>query len=213
MEYIFNDCVIFKDNEGLRFKRQVQVVAPMSVLQAGVLVELIKAQGKPVHRDYLLEHVWEENGYLASNNSLNHNIGYLRKALKKCGICEAIITVHRVGFKLNKAVDVQVCFPELVFPPQSEDASNNTGEHFLPKVSRWNSTQGESLGKQWASLWKWMNKKKFAFLLYALMPPAVILIVTVFYVLRPVAEARHYVAMVDACKTRTVYHFGDDQKK
>ncbi|WP_431222723.1 winged helix-turn-helix domain-containing protein [Serratia sp. L9] len=110
MEYIFNDCVIFKDNEGLRFKQHVQVAAPMSVLQAGILVELIKVQGKPVHRDDLLESVWEKNGYPASNNSLNHNIGYLRKALKQCGINEAIITVHRVGFKLSKAVDVQVFF-------------------------------------------------------------------------------------------------------
>ncbi|MFZ1874693.1 MAG: winged helix-turn-helix domain-containing protein, partial [Chania sp.] len=82
MEYIFNDSVVFKETEGLRYKQQDQVAITMSILQAGVLAELVKAHGKPVHRDELLRCVWEKNGYLASNNSLNHNIGFLRKSLK-----------------------------------------------------------------------------------------------------------------------------------
>lgn len=46
MEYIINDSVIFKETEGLRYKDQAHSAIQLSVLQSGVLAEIIKAQGR-----------------------------------------------------------------------------------------------------------------------------------------------------------------------
>ncbi|OKP21416.1 transcriptional regulator [Serratia fonticola] len=156
MEYILNDSVIFKETEGLRYKQQAQVAIPMSILQAGVLAELVKAHGKPVHRDELLDRVWERNGYLASNNSLNHNIGFLRKSLKDCGINDAIITVHRVGFKLEKMVDVKV-YRTKVESHKNNNLCDNSSENEM--ISH--QSIALPLNKQWRPFGKGRQKKDF----------------------------------------------------
>lgn len=209
MEYIFNDCVIFKETEGLRYKRQVQAAVPMSVLQAGVLIELIKAQGQPVHRDELLEHVWERNGYPASNHSLNHNIGYLRKALKDCGIDEAIITVHRVGFKLNQAVDVQAWRSDSEL--FSESDNNNIRDNTLPNECEGEQPQTALLNKRSWNFPQMMRKKKFSSFIYVLVSMALILAAAACYLLRPATETRYYVGAVMGCKTYSVNQLADSQ--
>lgn len=209
MEYIFNDSVIFKETEGLRYKQQVQATVPMSALQAGVLIELIKAQGEPVRRDDLLDHVWEKNGYPASNHSLNHNIGFLRNALKNTGIYEAIITVHRVGFKLSNEVDVQIWQPE----PEllSEGENNNAGDNFLPNESDSRQSQIKPLNKRCWRLPRMMQKKNFSCFVYALVPMVLILAAAAGYFLRPAAETRYYVATVMGCKTYSVGQLANSQ--
>lgn len=212
MEYIFNDSVIFKDTEGLRYKQQIQAMLPMSVLQAGVLTELIKAQGKPVHRDDLLDLVWEKNGYPASNNSLNHNIGFLRKSLQNFGINDAIITVHRVGFKLSQELDVRICQSGTVFLAEGEDGINNLSDCFAANEIVKHLTQQLPLNKRWRRLRRMMQKMKLTFFVYTLMLPALFLIAVAVYLQSPAAETLHYVATVRGCKTYSVYHLDDNQK-
>lgn len=209
MEYIFNDCVIFKETEGLRYKQQVQATVPMSALQAGVLIELIKAQGEPVRRDDLLDHVWEANGYPASNHSLNHNIGFLRNALKKIGIDEAIITVHRVGFKLSNEVDVQIWQPESAL--LSEGDNNNASDNYLSNEGGVPQQQIKPLNKRWWCLRQIMQKKKLSCFIYALVPMLLILVAAAGYFLRPAAETRYYVATVMGCKTYSVNQLANSQ--
>lgn len=209
MEYIFNDCVIFKETEGLRYKQQVQATVPMSALQAGVLIELIKAQGEPVRRDDLLDHVWEKNGYPASNHSLNHNIGFLRNALKSIGINEAIITIHRVGFKLSTEVDVQIWQPE----PElfSEGENNNVSDNSLPNESDRSQLQIKPANKRRRCLRQMMQKKKLSCFIYALVPIVLILVAAAWYFLRPATETRYYVATVMGCKTYSVNQLANSQ--
>lgn len=193
----------------MRYKQQVQAVVPLSVLQAGVLTELIKAQGKPVHRDELLDHVWEKNGYPASNHSLNHNIGYLRKALKDSGIDEAIITVHRVGFKLNQTVEVQAWKTES--GSFSEPDNNNVSDDFSPNNIEILQPQVSPLNKRWWRLPPMMQKTKLSGSIYTLLPMLLILMAAGGYMFRPAAETRFYVATVMGCKTFSVNQLANSQ--
>ncbi|MFC0226294.1 winged helix-turn-helix domain-containing protein [Serratia aquatilis] len=212
MEYIFNDSVVFKETEGLRYKHQDQVAIPMSILQAGVLAELVKAHGKPVHRDELLEHVWEKNGYLASNNSLNHNIGFLRKSLKDCGINDAIITVHRVGFKLEKMVDVKVYRQEVDLYENTEN--NNVGDKIHANETIAHPPTRLLLNKPWRRFRQTMLKNRSPLFLYigggVLL--AFLLVLAVFNFLKPTGESPSYVSTVAGCKIYSVYQIDNGQK-
>lgn len=212
MEYIFNDNVIFKVTEGLRYKQQNQVAIPMSILQAGVLAELIKAQGKPVHRDELLDRVWENNGYSASNNSLNHNIGFLRKSLKDCGVNDAIITVHRVGFKLEKMIDVKVYRQEIELTEISEN--NNGSDKFPANEIVKHPSITLSLNKQWWLFWQTMKKVRSLFFFYICVGVllALLIAVTVFNFFKPAEETTNYVSTVAGCRIYSVYQIDNGQK-
>ncbi|VEJ55017.1 winged helix-turn-helix domain-containing protein [Pragia fontium] len=213
MEYIFNDSVIFNESGGLRFKHKTQPAISMTVIQAGILIELIKAQSKPVHRNDLLDKVWEDNGYPASNNSLNHNIGFLRKTLKDYGINDAIITVHRVGFKLNKAVDVNVYHSDATL-----FVAEGGNEHgVLSSID--DATEIESKArtllrpKRWLGLGLWQTgqQKKWG-LLIAMLLPLLLFVMVIFYQAKPVTKTQHYLATIMGCKTYTVEPVDESQQ-
>lgn len=209
MEYILNDSVIFKETEGLRYKQQAQVAIPMSILQAGVLAELVKAHGKPVHRDELLDRVWERNGYLASNNSLNHNIGFLRKSLKDCGINDAIITVHRVGFKLEKMVDVKV-YRTKVESHKNNNLCDNSSENEM--ISH--QSIALPLNKQWRPFGKGRQKKRFLFFLciYGCVLLGLLLALVAFNFFKLAENTPNYVSTFAGCKIYSVYKIDHGQK-
>lgn len=207
MEYIFNDSVIFKENEGLRYKNQNHAAIKLSVLQSGLLAEIIKAQSEPIHRDVLLDRVWERNSYPPSNSSLNHNVAFLRKSLKELGINDAIIAVHRLGFKLGEMVDVKVCQPVATLLRDEEKDVYFSNNEII------NTLQRElSLYKRWQHVRHVAVENKRTLFICVLLLLGLLSAMSVFYWPKPANEVRHYVAKVAGCRTYSVYALDDDQK-
>ncbi|WP_260524000.1 winged helix-turn-helix domain-containing protein [Serratia sp. PL7] len=207
MEYIFNDSVIFKENEGLRYKNQSHAAIKLSVLQSGLLAEIIKAQSEPIHRDVLLDRVWERNSYPPSNSSLNHNVAFLRKSLKELGINDAIIAVHRLGFKLGGVVDVKVCQPVATLLRDEEKDVYISNNEII------NIPQRElPLYKRWQHVWHVGVENKRTLFICVLLLLGLLSVMSVFYWPTPTNEVRHYVAKVAGCRTYSVYALDDDQK-
>ncbi|HBG1421088.1 response regulator transcription factor [Clostridioides difficile] len=68
----------------------------------GILIEcLIKRYPKVVSRDYLLEKIWDDIEFV-EENTLNVNVSRIRKRFEELGIDNAVQTVRRLGYKLNK---------------------------------------------------------------------------------------------------------------
>lgn len=208
MEYIINDSVIFKETEGLRYKDQAHSAIQLSVLQSGVLAEIIKAQGESIHRDVLLSIVWEKNRFPPSNHSLNHNVAFLRNSLKELGVNDAIVTVYRLGFKLGEMIHVN--HQDVILPP--DDSIGENEEHSSDDGIIDSSRRELPLNKRWQYLRQAaLENKRFIFI-YALLALILLLAISVYYWQKSAAETQHYVAMVTGCRTYSVYTLDNEQK-
>ncbi|CDL37722.1 hypothetical protein [Citrobacter freundii] len=76
--------------------------------------------------------VWDDYGLQASNSSLNQYISILRRALSAFGCEELIITVPKMGFRLNPDITLQLTQTVPLSIPE-QVTSQRTGKLFSLK--------------------------------------------------------------------------------
>lgn len=77
-------------------------------LSAGRLFErLLTSEGAILSRDSLLTEVWDKYGLRGSNSNLNQYLSILRRALAAYGCDNLIITIPKVGIRLNTDIPVE----------------------------------------------------------------------------------------------------------
>jgi len=69
-------------------------------LEYRLLQLLMKKPGKTRSRDYLLDHVWGRDTFVEPR-TVDVTVRRLRKALKKCGACDAVETIRGMGYRFN----------------------------------------------------------------------------------------------------------------
>jgi DNA-binding winged helix-turn-helix (wHTH) protein len=108
MYFILNKTVKFyPDINELSIINEQHNSIVLSKPASRLLLTLIQNANDVVSRDYLLKNVWEDYGYTPSNNNLYMAISELRKALSSLGgEGEVLVTIPRVGLKLEAMVDV-----------------------------------------------------------------------------------------------------------
>ncbi|MGC6388901.1 winged helix-turn-helix domain-containing protein [Ewingella sp. S1.OA.A_B6] len=108
MIYIIDNKVIFDSDDGALIYIETQDIISLPLPACRLLEVLITSEGRELTRDNLLEHVWDKHGLQSSGNSLNQYISILRRNLATFECKDLIITLPKIGFKINTAIRVQV---------------------------------------------------------------------------------------------------------
>ncbi|HEJ7008125.1 TPA: helix-turn-helix domain-containing protein [Serratia marcescens] len=99
MKYIINgvatynslDCTLYCPDYSLDMVSLNRVTNELLLL-------FVQNNGVSLHRDMILNTLWESKGLSASSNNLNNHISMLRKALAQCGFPNLITTIPKHGF-------------------------------------------------------------------------------------------------------------------
>ncbi|WP_447831034.1 winged helix-turn-helix domain-containing protein [Aeromonas salmonicida] len=93
------DCIKFIVESDKIRSLDNQVSKRLSYAEVAIMIALINAKGEVVSRDELMSLGWP--GKIVVPNSLNMAILALRRSLNSFGISEYIVTIPRVGFRLD----------------------------------------------------------------------------------------------------------------
>jgi DNA-binding winged helix-turn-helix (wHTH) protein len=106
MKYLIDNAIEFNSDDGTLYYPASQDVIKLPLPAARLLEEFLASEGRDLTREYLLETVWDNHGLHASGNNLNQYVSILRRNLALLECHELIVTLPKVGFKLNTAVKV-----------------------------------------------------------------------------------------------------------
>lgn len=106
MEYLIEGKVVYRcDDHSLRLIESGDVVT-LTLPAARLLEILLDSGGQILERTDLLVSVWDKYGLEGSNSNLNNYISLLRRTFATYGINDLIITIPKVGFKLNESIEI-----------------------------------------------------------------------------------------------------------
>ncbi|ENW5215467.1 transcriptional regulator [Enterobacter cloacae] len=119
MKYIIENTILFdSESKQISSSSSPDVIVPLTTTASRLLEEIIKHPNRVLPRALLLKKVWEDNGYAASDASLNNNISVLRKYFASLSDNEIDLrTVPKIGFQLNAAV--------VLYEEQTDAAEND----------------------------------------------------------------------------------------
>lgn len=122
MEYVINQMMIFSpDERALFIINERESFMPLSNPAARLLLELVKNNKEMLTRRHLMQRVWEDKGFVGSNNNLNGCISEVRKAFESLAIDpQIIITIPKLGFILE--ADISPYSPPLLSKKKTESA-------------------------------------------------------------------------------------------
>ncbi|MGQ8887543.1 winged helix-turn-helix domain-containing protein [Serratia sp. TSA_105.2] len=103
MEYVINQMIVFSPAERALFLiNERESFMPLSNPATRLLSELVKNNREMLTRRHLMQRVWEDNGFVGSNNNLNGCISEIRKGFESLAVDpQIIITVPKLGFILE----------------------------------------------------------------------------------------------------------------
>lgn len=109
MNYNIDDIVLF--NADLNTLTQTETHESISLtLSQSVLLELmLKSKSEILSRDSIIDTLWQSHGINSSGHTLNQYISLLRRLFAQFGLNDLIITIPRVGVRLNPDVRVSEC--------------------------------------------------------------------------------------------------------
>lgn len=144
MKYIINLTITFDaENRRLSIYNDARIFIELTKPATRLLLELITNNKINVSRDDLLNNVWINYGYAASNAGLNNYISELRKSFATLEMNrEVIITIPKIGFRMHAdiqtiaATDSKVSSEREEDPEKEENAqaeqTNRSPERILP---------------------------------------------------------------------------------
>ena len=102
MKSIINDQVEYDSTSKSLKHRDTTIILSASTVR---LLELFIAhKNQQLHRDFIIEEVWEKHGMAPSGHSLNKSISILRKAFSELGAGNPIETLPRQGFLFHASI-------------------------------------------------------------------------------------------------------------
>jgi DNA-binding winged helix-turn-helix (wHTH) protein len=119
MKYLIDRLVVFNTDDGTLHLPSSEDVIRLALPAARLLETFLSSEGRELTREYLLETVWDKHGLHASGNNLNQYVSILRRNLSLLGCHELIITLPKLGFRLNAAISIEI----LETDPSSLDPS------------------------------------------------------------------------------------------
>jgi DNA-binding winged helix-turn-helix (wHTH) protein len=108
MKYLIDRLVVFNTDDGTLHLPSSEDVVRLALPAARLLETFLSSEGRELTREYLLETVWDKHGLHASGNNLNQYISILRRNLSLLGCHELIITLPKLGFRLNAAISIEI---------------------------------------------------------------------------------------------------------
>lgn len=129
MKYLIDRLVVFNTDDGTLHLPSSEDVIRLALPAARLLETFLSSEGRELTREYLLETVWDKHGLHASGNNLNQYVSILRRNLSLLGCHELIITLPKLGFRLNAAISIEILETDSVSPEPSPSLVMSSG-HF-----------------------------------------------------------------------------------
>lgn len=105
MKYLINNEIIYEsDGRILSHKTSPENPVLLSETAGRLLTRLLEEPNTALHRNIIIQDVWDKYGYSGSGNSLNQYISLLRRNLTLLGADDVIQTIPKMGFFLNATV-------------------------------------------------------------------------------------------------------------
>ncbi len=120
MKSIINDQVEYDSTNKSLKHRDTTII--LSASTARLLELFIAHQHQQLHREFIIEEVWEKHGMVPSGHSLNKSISILRKAFAELGAENPIETLPRLGFLFHASVN------DISIPFNADDVTNSVPE-------------------------------------------------------------------------------------
>lgn len=107
MIYIIDDQVTYNSDDCTLSHIPTQETLSLSISSGRLFEQLLNSQGEILARETLLTEVWDKYGLRGSNSNLNQYLSILRRALAAYGCENLIITIPKIGIRLNSDIKIE----------------------------------------------------------------------------------------------------------
>jgi DNA-binding winged helix-turn-helix (wHTH) protein len=126
MIYTIDGTVTYNSDDCTLSHLPTQETLNLSISSGRLFEQLLDSNGEILMRDALLAEVWDKYGLRGSNNNLNQYLSIIRRALASFGCENLIITVPKMGIRLN--TEIPITREETII----EEASTSAPDSPLP---------------------------------------------------------------------------------
>lgn len=131
MIYIIDDQIAYNSDDCTLSHIPTEETLSLSISSGRLFEQLLNSQGEILARETLLTEVWDKYGLRGSNSNLNQYLSILRRALAAYGCENLIITIPRIGIRLNTEIKI-----EREAPPVLADSEAQTEDQAEEEVNR-----------------------------------------------------------------------------
>ncbi|WP_422882768.1 winged helix-turn-helix domain-containing protein [Pantoea agglomerans] len=107
MIYIIDDQITYNSDDCSLSHIPTQETLSLSISSGRLFEQLLNSQGEILARETLLTEVWDKYGLRGSNSNLNQYLSILRRALAAYGCENLIITIPKIGIRLNTDIKIE----------------------------------------------------------------------------------------------------------
>lgn len=120
MIYTIDEIITYNSDDCSLSHIPTQESLSLSISTGRLFERLLNSSGEILSRDTLLTEVWDNYGLRGSNSNLNQYLSILRRALAGFGCENLIITVPKLGIRLNTDIPIERLHvtPALVAEPE-----------------------------------------------------------------------------------------------
>lgn len=106
MIYIIDDQITYNSDDCTLSHIPTQESLSLSISSGRLFEQLLNSGGEILSRDTLLTEVWDRYGLRGSNSNLNQYLSLLRRALAAYGCQNLIMTLPKIGIRLNPEIRI-----------------------------------------------------------------------------------------------------------
>ncbi|TCT87657.1 DNA-binding winged helix-turn-helix (wHTH) protein [Gibbsiella quercinecans] len=106
MIYTIDGTITYNSDDCTLSHLPTQETLSLSISSGRLFEQLLNSNGEILARDVLLTEVWDKYGLRGSNNNLNQYLSIVRRALAAFGCENLIITVPKMGIRLNTDIPI-----------------------------------------------------------------------------------------------------------
>lgn len=107
MIYIIDDQIAYNSDDCTLSHLPTQETLSLSISSGRLFEQLLNSEGEILARETLLTEVWDKYGLRGSNSNLNQYLSILRRALAAYGCENLIITIPKIGIRLNTEIKIR----------------------------------------------------------------------------------------------------------
>lgn len=107
MIYIIDYQITFNSDDCTLSHLPTQEALSLSISSGRLFEHLLNSEGEILARETLLTEVWDKYGLRGSNSNLNQYLSILRRALAAYGCENLIITIPKIGIRLNTEIKIE----------------------------------------------------------------------------------------------------------
>lgn len=106
MQYTINNSIVFDSGDGTLRHAATNDIVQLPLPAQRLLQILLESKCEILTRDFLFKEVWDKYGLTGSNSNLNQYLSLLRRSMLVFGCDNFVITIPKVGIKLNEQNDI-----------------------------------------------------------------------------------------------------------